>query len=381
MEYSSYEYKSCRFEVAAFEVEGGRSEYHLMGHVTDASLDLAAQGAALTEAYADMLERLKATVVFERHFFADLANVYRHDGKGECTKLCPNPPRSPWRCGVTPESEVEQPPLDGTRIALWAYLQKGVTVTSSLLNFKVRHGRYTQVWVTPYIFEEGGAYASTKFMLECLTERLAFDGLALADCLRTWIFVRDPDRDYKEMVKARNRFFGAHGLTRETHYIASTGIGGKGRVVKTPVMIEGFAIDGLEPGQVRFLHAASHMCRTSDYGVRFERGTAVDFDGRRLIIISGTASIGPKGEVLFPCDASRQTERMLENIGALLAEAGAGFEDVGYMIVYLRTFADYPAVKRIFDERFPQTPRILVQAPVCRPEWLVEMECMAVKRI
>jgi enamine deaminase RidA (YjgF/YER057c/UK114 family) len=48
------------------------------------------------------------------------------------------------------------------------------------------------------------------------------------------------------------------------------------------------------------------------------------------------------------------------------------------MTVYLRDIADYSAVKKIFDTRFPDCPRAIVQAPVCRPGWLVEMECIAI---
>jgi enamine deaminase RidA (YjgF/YER057c/UK114 family) len=47
--------------------------------------------------------------------------------------------------------------------------------------------------------------------------------------------------------------------------------------------------------------------------------------------------------------------------------------------VYLRDMGDYAVVKRMFDERFPQTPKVILLAPVCRPGWLIEMECMAVK--
>ena len=69
---------------------------------------------------------------------------------------------------------------------------------------------------------------------------------------------------------------------------------------------------------------------------------------------------------------------MIENVGVLLEEAGCGFGQVGSMIVYLRDSADYAVVKDIFDKRFPDCPRVIVQAPVCRPGWLVEMECIAI---
>ena len=38
-------------------------------------------------------------------------------------------------------------------------------------------------------------------------------------------------------------------------------------------------------------------------------------------------------------------------------------------------------VKKMFEERFPRIPKVYLWAPVCRPGWLIEMECMAVKAI
>jgi hypothetical protein len=34
----------------------------------------------------------------------------------------------------------------------------------------------------------------------------------------------------------------------------------------------------------------------------------------------------------------------------------------------------------MFDEKFPNMPYVITLAPVCRPTWLIEMECMAVKK-
>ena len=50
-------------------------------------------------------------------------------------------------------------------------------------------------------------------------------------------------------------------------------------------------------------------------------------------------------------------------------------------MVYLRDIADYGVVRDMFEERFPNIPKVYLLAPVCRPGWLVEMECMAVKPI
>ena len=84
---------------------------------------------------------------------------------------------------------------------------------------------------------------------------------------------------------------------------------------------------------------------------------------------------------MYAGDVRRQTERMWENVEALLKEADCGFGDVGHIIVYLRDIADYAVVKEMFDKRFSRYAESDYAAPVCRPGWLVEMECMAVKKI
>jgi len=85
--------------------------------------------------------------------------------------------------------------------------------------------------------------------------------------------------------------------------------------------------------------------------------------------------------VVCPGDIRRQTERMWENVEALLEEADCTFDDLGYIIVYLRDIADHAVVKKMHETRFPHMPKVFVHAPVCRPGWLVEMECMGIKAL
>ena len=100
---------------------------------------------------------------------------------------------------------------------------------------------------------------------------------------------------------------------------------------------------------------------------------------RQTSLISGTASINNKGEVMYVGDVVAQTHRMWENVEALLKEAEMSMNDVMHMVVYQRDPADYEVVNKLFEERFPQVPRVITLAPVCRPQWLIEMEVMAVK--
>ena len=226
---------------------------------------------------------------------------------------------------------------------------------------------------------KGDSAQQTESLLTRYEQSLDSHNATLADnCIRTWFFVRDVDTQYAGMVKARKENFIKEGLTEKTHYISSTGIGGLPADTKALVQMDAYSITGFEPSQQRYLYAHTHLNPTYEYGVTFERGTLMEYGDRKHVFISGTASINNKGEVVHIGNIVKQTERMLENVEKLLEEAGTTFCDVMQIIVYLRDHADYDTVKQMFDSRFPDLPTVITLAPVCRPTWLIEMECIAV---
>lgn len=360
-------------EIFKYNAGGEASEYHIIIHSTKPEDTYEEQLNAVLNTYDYLLtQELKGAVaILKRYFLSDAANqadtllVLTTEGSD---------------CAL---SIVEQPPLDGTKIALWVYLLTDVQ-TQVLHNglFEVKHSAYRHFWGGSAFNRAANSEYQMRLLLNDYAMQLMEEGCTLADnCLRTWIFVQNVDCNYAGVVKARNEMFVTQNLTENTHYIASTGIGGRHADPKALVMLDAFAVAGLKPGQIKYLYARTHLNPTYEYGVSFERGTAVDYDDRRQVLISGTASINNRGEVMYAGDVRRQTERMWENVEALLKEADCGFGDVGHIIVYLRDIADYAVVKEMFDKRFPDTPRVITLAPVCRPGWLVEMECMAVKKI
>ncbi|HOR11707.1 MAG TPA: Rid family hydrolase, partial [Bacteroidales bacterium] len=129
--------------------------------------------------------------------------------------------------------------------------------------------------------------------------------------------------------------------------------------------------------RITYLRGLTHLSPTNIYGVTFERGVALRFDDRTQVLISGTASIDQWGNVMHLDDITSQTLRMWENVEVLLHEAGSNFEDVAQIIVYLRRQEDNELVHDLFRSRFPSIPTIIVMGRVCRPAWLIEMECIA----
>jgi enamine deaminase RidA (YjgF/YER057c/UK114 family) len=181
------------------------------------------------------------------------------------------------------------------------------------------------------------------------------------------------------VVKARNDVFRQHGLTIDTHFIASTGIGGRSMGKNVCVAIDFLTAPQVQPDDLLYLKALDHLNPTHEYGVAFERGVRVTLPQKYEYFISGTASIDCHGEVINVGNVTKQAERLLENIGALLADGGATMDDVKYFIIYLRDLADASAIDAYMQQAYPQVPRIITHAKVCRPAWLVEMECIAEK--
>lgn len=365
--------KGSMAEISKFEVEGGVTEYHVMVHATRPEQSFQEQLDAVLNAYYNLIDtELKgASSVIKRYFLSDAANQYD-------TLLASVPEAPACACSV-----VEQAPLNGTKVALWAYLLTDIGAGSFNEElYRVQHGAYTHLWGGTSVSHAPSSEEQTSLLLKHYVMQLLSNGGHLADdCIRTWFFVQNVDVNYAGVVKARNEEFFTQNLTSKTHFISSTGINGRNADPSVLVQLDTYAVLGLKPEQIKFLYAPTHLNPTYEYGVSFERGTRVDYGDRRQVFISGTASIDNKGNILHVGDIRRQTERMWENVDALLSEAECGFEDVGQMIVYLRDVADYAVVNDMFEKRFPGIPRVIVHAPVCRPGWLIEMECMATKEV
>ena len=365
------QFETARADIFSFDNGTEVREYHAMIHVSQTGLPFAKQLEAVLNAYDRLVnDTLPGTqAVFKRYFLSDAANQQDEVIVADMTDCA--------------KSIIQQAPLDGTKIALWVYLMTGVnsSITGSGL-YAVNHGQFRHLWNGSAHNLAANSEYQTRLLFNEYNMQLLQEGCTLeANCIRTWFFVNDVDLNYGGVVRARNQFFFTQGLTVHTHFIASTGIGGRQADPNVLSQMDNYAIQGIQREQIHYLYAPTHLNRTSDYGVSFERGTRVDYRDRRHVFISGTASINNKGEVKYPKNIVRQTERMWENVEALLAEAECTFDDVCEMVVYLRDTADYGIVSDMYRERFPGRPYVIVHAPVCRPGWLIEMECMAVKQV
>jgi enamine deaminase RidA (YjgF/YER057c/UK114 family) len=116
----------------------------------------------------------------------------------------------------------------------------------------------------------------------------------------------------------------------------------------------------------------------------FSRGMRIDLDGLTILLISGTASIDENGTSVHIGDLRAQTRRTFSNIAGLLASEGCTWHDIVRTSCYLRDIdRDYAAFNEertaFYREQGmdPLPASTGIEAKLCRPELLVEIEAIA----
>jgi enamine deaminase RidA (YjgF/YER057c/UK114 family) len=118
------------------------------------------------------------------------------------------------------------------------------------------------------------------------------------------------------------------------------------------------------------------------YGPRsplFSRASVATIDQKRMLFLSGTASIVGHA-TLHAGDVAAQTKETITNIAAVLAEADrktgmtCKLTDLDY-IVYIRNESDFQVVREVLEQRIgPGLKAFYLQADICRSDLLVEIE-------
>jgi len=220
---------------------------------------------------------------------------------------------------------------------------------------------------------EGGFYSEALGMFEAGAALLATQGVKFGSVARTWIYLREMERDYGELNRARRAFFERQGVGRRP---ASTGIGGAPVLPANQTSMSLYAIVG--PADLATMHTPT-LNEAHEYGSDFSRGMSVEEGGRRTLYISGTASVDEEGRTVHLDDFDAQVERMLLNIEMLLENDRATFRDMVSAITYLKDLRDAPKFLAALERRgITDFPHSIVKAEVCRPELLCEMEGIAV---
>ncbi len=135
----------------------------------------------------------------------------------------------------------------------------------------------------------------------------------------------------------------------------------------------------------RAISAPDVLNEAPSYGSSFSRGLRVELPGATILLISGTASVDEHGATAHLGDFGGQTWRTYHNVTALLEAEGAGWKDVVRTTCYLRDierdYAQFNAIRTEFYRQQgldPLPASTGIQAILCRPDLLVEIEVMAI---
>jgi len=238
----------------------------------------------------------------------------------------------------------------------------------------VRLGDQVSLHTTNVYGVGGDAFEQASDMF-CAAERLLHQcGMGFRDVARAWIYLRDIDRDYNALNIARREFFRHRGIELRP---ASTGVQG----IPFPD-VHDFSMSLLAVQSPRALDVTRMSTPTLNeawsYGADFSRGLRLVEANKVTLYVSGTASIDEAGQTVHVGNFEAQADRMLDNIASLLAQQGAGFENLVSGVTYLKNPGDAPVLRSMYHQRgFDNFPCALVEAALCRPELLFETEAVA----
>lgn len=98
-----------------------------------------------------------------------------------------------------------------------------------------------------------------------------------------------------------------------------------------------------------------------------------------LVFLSGQIALDPRSGEMIAADIGKETDRVLDNMAAVLKAAGLGFEHVVRTTIYLVEMADFPKVNEIYAKRFSGTfpARATIQVAALPKGARVEIDAVA----
>jgi 2-iminobutanoate/2-iminopropanoate deaminase len=100
----------------------------------------------------------------------------------------------------------------------------------------------------------------------------------------------------------------------------------------------------------------------------------------KLVFLSGQGPLDPATNQLVKGDTADQTERVLENLKAVLEASGSSLAQVVKTTVYLKDLNDFKKMNEVYARYFPADPpaRATIEAARLPLDTLVEIDAIAV---
>ena len=207
-----------------------------------------------------------------------------------------------------------------------------------------------------------------------LESLLAEAGMDFSHVVRTWFYVDRICEWYGEFNAARSAFFESRDVFN-TFLPASTGIGSAN--LDGAALVAGAIAVKPKDASVRAEIVESPLqAPAMAYRSSFSRAAEVVWPERRLLFVSGTASIKPNShDVAYVGDIAKQVDCTMTAVGAILESRGYGWGDVSRAIVYLKEPSFRAAWQAWLAARgLPGDFAAETVCDVCRDDWLFEVE-------
>jgi enamine deaminase RidA (YjgF/YER057c/UK114 family) len=380
---------------SAFRRFHGARATELFVRVRPESVDLCDVGTQTESVYRQLRELLRLEgggpehvlreTVYFRNIDGDLGEFQRardrvFDEAGQAESYRPAPI---W---------IEQAPLEDSaavEIQIWAMIPKaGEDVSSWIFRTATRsecaaeadvkvliQGDQKHVHAGNILGPPGVSYDETLGMFESALGILEREGMGFRNVARTWIYLRNMDADYGEFNRARRDFFQRTGVVLHP---ASTGIDGRPLSPKHAFVLGFYAVQSARPVFMEAMTTPT-LNEACDYGSDFSRGLRVEDSNKVALYVSGTASVDEDGRTAHVDDFEAQVERTFLNVKTLLERQHASLRDLVSATTYIKHAKDAAAFRRIVHKHgLNGFPNVVVEAGVCRPDLLCEIEAIAV---
>lgn len=221
----------------------------------------------------------------------------------------------------------------------------------------------------------------TENILNTTESLLNQTGLSFEDTIRTWFYLDNILDWYGDFNRVRTAFFQKHDIFNK-RVPASTGIEGS-NPADSNVCLE---LTAVKPKNEHFSIERLRsplQCSAEDYGSSFSRALWYSDGEHSYITVSGTASIGPEGDILHKGKLQKQIELSFQVINEILKSRNFSFEDAVRAYAYCRD----KTYSRIFYDYFKKTGLddkisfICSENKVCWEDLLFEIELDVVKKV
>jgi enamine deaminase RidA (YjgF/YER057c/UK114 family) len=227
-------------------------------------------------------------------------------------------------------------------------------------------------------------FINAEFMFEQCDYILRTLDFNPTDILRTWFYLNNINKNYITFNNARKKFFYQNKIDysdKANDLPASTGIEGKSLTGNSVMQLT--AMQGKKDliRKKRIYNKDQNEANGDQYqfSPTFSRAMLTDIPGLRELHISGTASIGKKGETMFTHEGIRQIETTLRYVNYLLKDAGMTPFDICEGTVFMKNKELHNDFVNICNKtKFPHERLIPVITNICRDNLLFEIDAIAI---